>query len=173
MHFSNNREPKPTDKVVYISGSFDLLHNGHIETLRRAKAMGDFLFVGAWADDVVNFFKGSNYPILSLHERVLMVLACKYVDDVVVGAPYQITKDLIKSLNIKKVVHAKTKEDFVLEEHKNIDPHKIAKELGIYEEFDIESSVTVETIAERVVENREKYKAKYEKKIAQQDKYYE
>lgn len=100
MHFSNNKEPKATDKVVYISGSFDLLHNGHIETLKRAKAMGDFLFVGVWADDVVNFFKGSNYPILSLHERVLMVLACRYVDDVVVGAPYQITKDLIKSLNI-------------------------------------------------------------------------
>jgi ethanolamine-phosphate cytidylyltransferase len=38
MHFSNNREPKSTDRVVYISGSFDLLHNGHIETLKRAKA---------------------------------------------------------------------------------------------------------------------------------------
>lgn len=33
MHFSNNREPKPSDKVVYISGSFDLLHNGHIARL--------------------------------------------------------------------------------------------------------------------------------------------
>jgi ethanolamine-phosphate cytidylyltransferase len=88
MHFSNNREPKASDKVVYISGSFDLLHNGHIETLKQAKAQGDFLFVGVWSDDVVNYFKGSNYPILSLHERVLMVLACKYVDDVVVGAPY-------------------------------------------------------------------------------------
>lgn len=88
MHFSNNREPKPTDKVVYIQGSFDLLHNGHIDTLKRAKAMGDFLYVGVWADDIVNYFRGSNYPVLSLHERVLMVLACKYVDDVVIGSNY-------------------------------------------------------------------------------------
>lgn len=88
MSFSNNREPKATDRVVYISGSFDLLHSGHIETLKRAKAMGDFLYVGVWTDDTVNFFKGSNHPILSLHERVLMVLACRYADDVVVGAQY-------------------------------------------------------------------------------------
>ena len=33
--------------------------------------------------------------------------------------------------------------------------------------------MTLETIAERVVENREKYKAKYDKKIKQQDTYYE
>lgn len=166
MHFSNNKEPKPTDKVIYISGSFDLLHNGHIETLKRAKEMGNFLFVGVWGDDIVNFFKGGNHPILSLHERVLMVLACKYVDDVVVGAPYQISKDLIKSLNIKNVVHARSQEDLVLEEHQHIDPNKVPKELGIYEEFDIETEVTVETIAQRVVDNREKYKAKYDKKIA-------
>jgi hypothetical protein len=42
----------------------------------------------------------------------------------------------------------------------------VAKEMGIYEEFDIETDVTVETIAQRVVDNREKYRAKYEKKIA-------
>lgn len=58
MIFSNNREPKPSDKVIYISGSFDLLHNGHIERLKKAKAMGDFLYVGVWPDDVVNFYRG-------------------------------------------------------------------------------------------------------------------
>jgi ethanolamine-phosphate cytidylyltransferase len=111
MHFSNNREPKPTEKVIFIQGSFDLLHNGHIETLKKAKSMGDFLYVGVWGDDIVNYFKGSNYPILSLHERVLMVLACKYVDDVIIGSNYEVTKDLIKSLNIQKVVHPNTGED--------------------------------------------------------------
>jgi ethanolamine-phosphate cytidylyltransferase len=111
MHFSNNKESKPTDRIIYIQGSFDLLHNGHIETLKRARAMGDFLYVGVWADDIVNYFRGSNYPLLSLHERVLMVLACKYVDDVVIGSNYQVTKDMIKSLNISKVVHPLTNED--------------------------------------------------------------
>ena len=45
--------------------------------------------------------------------------------------------------------------------------------MGLYEEFDIDTDMTVEIIAERVVQNREKYKAKYDKKKVQQDKYYE
>ena len=40
-----------------------------------------------------------------------MVLACKYVDDIVIEAPYIITEDLIKSLNIKKVINVLTDED--------------------------------------------------------------
>ena len=36
--------------------------------------------------------------------------------------------------------------------------------MGIYEEFEIENDMTIETIAERVVQNREKYKLKYAKK---------
>ena len=150
-----------------------MLHNGLIDTLRKAREMGDYLYVGVWGDDVVNYFRGSNYPILSLHERVLMVLACKYVDDVVIGSNYQITKDMIKSLNISKVVHPRTNEDDVLEQFKDIDPYKVPKELGIFEEYDVDVHLTVETIAERIVQNREKYKAKYDKKKVQQDNYYD
>lgn len=39
--------------------------------------------------------------------------------------------------------------------------------MGIFEEFDVETDMTVEKIAERVVENREKYKAKFDKKKVQ------
>jgi len=64
-----------------------------------------------------------------------MLLANRYVDDVVIGAPYEISKDFLKSLNISKVVKPISKEDEVLEEKKNIDPFKVVKEMGIYEEF--------------------------------------
>ena len=51
-----------------------------------------------------------------------MCLACKHVDDIVIGAPYIITKDLIKSLNIKKVVKiVDTAEDTVLKTFQDID----------------------------------------------------
>lgn len=53
---------------------------------------------------MIKYYKGKQYPIISLQERVLCTLSCKHVDDVVVGAPYIITEDLIKSLNIGKVV---------------------------------------------------------------------
>ena len=40
-----------------------------------------------------------------------MALAIKYVDDVVIGAPYIITEDLIRDLKINKVVYVDTAED--------------------------------------------------------------
>ena len=49
-----------------------------------------------------------------MQERLLMALSIACVDDVVLGAPYIITDDLIKSLGITKVVHVKTREDSVL-----------------------------------------------------------
>lgn len=52
-----------------------------------------------------------------------MSLACKHVDDVVIGAPYILTDDLLKSLNISMVIHiTDTNEDTVLEQHSLIDP---------------------------------------------------
>lgn len=77
VQFSEGREPKPTDKVIYVDGTFDLFHVGHIEFLKRAKALGDFLIVGIHDDQTVNAIKGSNYPLMNLHERALSVLACR------------------------------------------------------------------------------------------------
>lgn len=52
VQFSEGREPKETDRVVYVDGTFDLFHIGHIEFLKRAKALGDFLIVGVHNDQV-------------------------------------------------------------------------------------------------------------------------
>lgn len=50
---------------------------GHLDFLEKASKLGDYLIVGLHTDPVVNSYKGSNYPIMNLHERVLSVLACK------------------------------------------------------------------------------------------------
>lgn len=66
-----------TDRVVYVAGAFDIFHVGHLDFLEKARQHGDFLIVGLHTDPVVNQYKGFNYPIMNLHERVLSVLACK------------------------------------------------------------------------------------------------
>ena len=63
--------------VVYIDGAFDVFHPGHIFALREAKALGTFLIVGVFDDDAVNSYKGLNFPLNTLHERVLNVLSCR------------------------------------------------------------------------------------------------
>lgn len=68
---------------------------------RVAKQLGDFLLVGICDDETVNKHKGENWPIMNLHERTLCVLSCRYVNEVIIGAPWAITKDLIKTMNIR------------------------------------------------------------------------
>ena len=58
--------PKADDVVVYIQGSFDLLHHGHLKRLEEAKKLGTFLYVGIWDDEMTRFYRGDSYPIISL-----------------------------------------------------------------------------------------------------------
>ena len=121
------------------------MHPGVIERMKLAKQQGDYLYVGVWDDEMIRYYRGSKYPLQSLQERILMALAIEFVDDVVIGAPYIITEDLIRSLNIHKVVHVVTDEDTVKKEHQDIDPYHVAKELSIYTELPkIENDMTLE-----------------------------
>lgn len=104
LNFANEREPKPGDRVVYLDGSFDILHTGHTELLRRAREAGDFLYVGVHDDATVHSYRGVSNPILTLHERALMAMASKYADDVIIGAPFFLNAEMIKMYNIAVVV---------------------------------------------------------------------
>jgi len=104
VQFSNSVKIAADARVVYVDGSFDVFHPGHISVLRDAKERGDFLLVGVWPDDVVSAERGSHFPILNVHERALSVLACCYVDEVVIGAPRVVTPELIATFNISKVM---------------------------------------------------------------------
>ena len=50
-----------------------------------------------------------------------MALSCRYVDDIVIGAPLIVTSDLMTSLNIQTVVYVDTDDDQVLEKFQHID----------------------------------------------------
>lgn len=52
---------------VYMDGCFDLMHYGHANALRQAKALGDELFVGVVSDEQIIANKGP--PVLSMEER--------------------------------------------------------------------------------------------------------
>lgn len=71
------RELVPEDRIVYVDGGFDLFHVGHIELLKRARELGTYVLVGVHDDTTINRTRGSNYPVMNLHERVLGVLSCR------------------------------------------------------------------------------------------------
>jgi rfaE bifunctional protein nucleotidyltransferase chain/domain len=67
-------------RVVFTNGCFDLLHRGHIHTLREAKACGDILIVGMNSDRSVKALKGPSRPVLREGDRVEVVGALEMVD---------------------------------------------------------------------------------------------
>ena len=70
-------------KVVWTNGCFDVLHRGHIELFKFAKAQGDFLIVGVDTDKRVSNAKGPNRPFNKLEDRIAMLESIKYIDRVV------------------------------------------------------------------------------------------
>ena len=82
---------------MYIDGCFDLVHVGHMNALRQAKACGDLLFVGLNGDEEVMRHKGTA-PVMPEEERYIALSACKFVDEVIRNAPYELTEEWVRTL---------------------------------------------------------------------------
>ena len=70
---------------IYCEGVFDLLHVGHIDFIKRAKACGDFLIVGIHSDEDVASYKRK--PILPFEQRYEIIKHCSLIDEVIEDAP--------------------------------------------------------------------------------------
>lgn len=69
-------------KIGYTTGVFDMFHIGHLNILRRAKERCEYLIVGVSTDELAQTYKHKT-PIIPFAERVAIVEAIRYVDQVV------------------------------------------------------------------------------------------
>lgn len=83
-------------KKVLTVGVYDLLHIGHVELFRKAKALGDYLIVAVHDSAVVKKYKPEANLVYSTEERCYMVKAIRYVDEVVV---YESVDDIVKKVD--------------------------------------------------------------------------
>lgn len=110
------RAAKPTgpllDKVytksakpirIYASMVGDLFHYGHVEFLKKARALGTHLIVGIIPDNVATTYKRA--PILQQDERMRSIAGCKYVDEIIPNAPLIVNKEFIEQHSIDFVIH--------------------------------------------------------------------
>ena len=183
------RPPQPDQRIVYVDGGWDLFSCGHIEFLRLvyeqevqighqqgwsagdrvqdriAKAGYDYppvyVVAGIHDDEVINYWKGVNYPIMNIYERLLCLLPCRYVHAVVVSAPFIPNEAYLSSLPYCK---AKGLPDLVCHGPTGFtplpqDPYVDAKKLGIFREImDHEyAHVNAATIVDRILKSRAMY----------------
>ncbi|XP_020109808.1 ethanolamine-phosphate cytidylyltransferase-like [Ananas comosus] len=168
VQFSNGKGPLPGARVVYIDGAFDLFHAGHVEILRSARQLGDFLLVGVHNDQTISQRRGC-HPIMHLHERSLSVLACRYVDEVIIGAPWEVSRDMIATFNISLVVHGTVVE---CNSKSDIDPYATPKSMGIFRTIESPRNTTSMSVARRIIDNYETYEKRNLKKNASEERYY-
>ena len=83
---------------VFVNGTFDLLHPGHISLLNYAKSLGDYLVVGIDTDDRVREKKGSTRPIYNQEDSGLMLIALSAVDEVTYFSSDESLEALVKDV---------------------------------------------------------------------------
>lgn len=124
----------------------DLFHHGHVEALKRARAMGDYLIVGVHADSACASYKRP--PVMSMKERIAVIEACRYVDEVIADAPLVITEDYISQHRIDKICHAHDPS----EHEKYAWMYAVPTKVGIFHRLPYTQNISTTDIINRIKE---------------------
>ncbi len=91
-------------RIVFTNGVFDILHAGHVQFLRQAKALGEVLVVGLNSDRSTKRLKGIGRPINNERDRMALVAALDAVDAVVLfdeDTPTELIRLLRPTIHVK------------------------------------------------------------------------
>jgi len=129
---------------VYVDMVGDLFHPGHVDLLRAARGLGDHLIVGVLSDETASAYK--RLPVMTLEERVAVIQACRYVDQVIADAPDIVTSDFMNRNEISMVVHGSDISEAAIEK-----VYGDARREGKLALVDPRSSVSTTAILERIL----------------------
>jgi len=91
--------------VIYVPGTWDLFHVGHLRLLRRARKITDWLIAGVDTDKSAKRDKGG-FPVIPYSERIELLESCRYVDEVTSNNHTIPPVKRLKELGIEAVVLA-------------------------------------------------------------------
>jgi D-beta-D-heptose 7-phosphate kinase/D-beta-D-heptose 1-phosphate adenosyltransferase len=87
-------------KIVFVNGTFDIIHLGHLALFNYAKSLGDFLLVAIDSDNRVKQLKGNSRPVNNEHERKTLLENLKAIDKVQIFDTDQELIDIIATCDI-------------------------------------------------------------------------
>lgn len=128
---------------VYCCGVFDLFHIGHMKLFEKIVQSFDgpiHLIVGVHSDEDVKIYKRK--PILDLETRSKTVAYCKYVNEIIAGAPLVTTKEFIENKKIDYVIIGEEyKDDGDIKWYGDAMEMGIHKYISRYEEISTDSII--------------------------------
>jgi len=83
LHLVKDTICKNGKKIILTSGCFDIMHAGHIESLKNAKGLGDILMVCLSSDEQIKYLKGKTRPINTFNDRIKLFKTISYVDYII------------------------------------------------------------------------------------------
>ena len=86
-----------SSKRIFVNGSFDLIHLGHLDLLKYAASLGDYLLVAIDTDERIRYNKGNDRPVNNLTTRKAIMESFRFVDEVKVFGTDQELIDTIKN----------------------------------------------------------------------------
>lgn len=81
---------------IITFGTFDIFHAGHLRILERARKLGDYLLVGV-STDALNYSKKGRNPFYNQTERMEIISAIRYVDEVFLEESLELKRHYIKT----------------------------------------------------------------------------
>jgi len=99
-----SRLRKTGKKVVFTNGCFDIIHKGHLDLLKKAKALGEVLIVGLNSDSSVKKIKGATRPITGEKNRAFVLSCISFVDYITIFSqptPLEIIKAVKPDILVK------------------------------------------------------------------------
>jgi D-beta-D-heptose 7-phosphate kinase/D-beta-D-heptose 1-phosphate adenosyltransferase len=84
-------------RKIFVNGTFDLVHYGHISLLKYARSLGDHLLVALDSDQRVKFLKGEGRPVNDIFQRLTLIRNLKFVDNVVAFGSDDDLKRIVRS----------------------------------------------------------------------------
>ena len=99
---------------------------------------------------------------------LLLLFYLQFVDEVIIGAPFHVSKYVLDLAKIQVVVHNLTEDLHLLPGEP--DPYREVKELGIYHEVSLDYTLTTADILQRIIKNRLEYESRNTKKVEKDKK---
>lgn len=102
--FLNVKEMLNGKKIVFTNGCFDVLHVGHLQSLKTAKSYGDILVVGLNSDASIKRLKGEDRPYNNLKDRIGLLSGLECVDYIIPfeeDTPINLIKNILPDFLVK------------------------------------------------------------------------